>query len=62
VGIPGGIALFTLVSPDATPHLQLWWLLATVLGAVLVMTGLTAIPVSINIRRPVFDILQSESD
>jgi putative ABC transport system permease protein len=60
VGIPGGIALFAAVSPDAAPHLPLWWMLATVAGSVLVMAALTAIPVSINIRRPISDILQSE--
>jgi putative ABC transport system permease protein len=60
-GIPGGMALFAAVSPDATAHLPLWMMVATVVGAVLVMAGLTAIPVSINIRRPISDILQSEA-
>ena len=60
-GIPGGMALFAAVSPDATAHLPLWMMLATVVGAMLVMAALTAIPVSINVRRPISDILQSEA-
>jgi ABC-type lipoprotein release transport system permease subunit len=60
-GIPGGITLFAAVSPDATAHLPLWVMLATVVGAVLVMAALTAIPVAINSRRPIAGILQSEA-
>jgi ABC-type lipoprotein release transport system permease subunit len=59
-GIPGGMLLFAAVSPDSSPSLPIWWLVATVVGAVLVMAVLTAIPVSISIRRPISVALQSE--
>ena len=61
VGIPGGYGLFAAVSPDATAHLPFSWLVATVVGAVLVMAALTAIPVATTIRRPIADILQAET-
>ena len=61
VGIPGGFGLFAAVSPDATAHVPLSWLVATVVGTVLVMAALTAIPVRIGIRRPIADILQAET-
>ena len=60
-GIPGGIALFAAVSPDATAHLPLWMMSATVVGAVLVMAALTSIAVSTNVARPISEILQSEA-
>jgi putative ABC transport system permease protein len=37
------------------------WLLAVVLGTLLVVAGLTAIPARIAARRPVAEILQSET-
>ena len=38
-----------------------WWLLAVVLGTTVVVAGLTAIPARIGARRPVAEILQSET-
>jgi ABC-type glutathione transport system ATPase component len=37
------------------------WLIAAVLGTLLVVAGLTAIPARIGARRPVAEILQSET-
>ncbi|MCW2977084.1 MAG: transporter permease [Actinomycetia bacterium] len=60
LGIPGGIKLIAAVSPSATTTPPTWWILTTVLGTVLVMAGLTAIPARISARRPIAPILQSE--
>jgi hypothetical protein len=38
-----------------------WSLVAVVLGSVLVVAALTAIPARIGARRPVAEILQSET-
>lgn len=59
LGILGGIGLVAAVSRD-TPAIPLWWMLATVLGTVLVMAGLSALPARVSARRPVAEILQSE--
>jgi putative ABC transport system permease protein len=61
LGIPGGIGLFDAVDPDNTTVVpSLWWLLAVVLGTVLVVATLTSIPARLGARRPVVEILQSE--
>ena len=38
-----------------------WWLIAAVLGTVIAIAGLTAIPARIGARRPVTEILHSET-
>ena len=62
LGIPLGIELFkaanrgnVLTVPPA------WALIAVVLGTLLAVAGLTAIPARIGARRPVAEILQSET-
>jgi len=60
LGIPGGIGLISAVDPDSTTLPPLWQLLAVVLGAVLVVAALTAIPARIGARRPAAEVLQSE--
>jgi putative ABC transport system permease protein len=61
LGIPAGIALVVAVSHGATLTIPpAWWLMAVVLGTLLVVAGLTAIPARIGARRPVAEILQSE--
>jgi putative ABC transport system permease protein len=64
LGIPLGIGLFaaangggsaTTVVPPA------WWLVAAVLGILLAVAGLTAIPARVGARRPAGEILQSET-
>jgi putative ABC transport system permease protein len=62
VGIPAGIALFLAASHAGTVTIPpVGWLLATVLGTLLVLAGLTTIPARIAARRPVAEILQSET-
>ena len=52
LGIPGGIGLVAVVDPDAITLPPLWQLLAVVLGTVVVIAALTAIPARIGARRP----------
>ena len=62
IGIPAGTALYTAVQnggPQGSP--PAWSLLAMVLGMLLAVAGLTAIPARIGARRPVAEILQSET-
>jgi ABC-type lipoprotein release transport system permease subunit len=60
LGLPGGIALAEALDDDPVTIPQLWQLLAVVLGSVLVITALTAIPARLSARRPVAEILQAE--
>jgi ABC-type lipoprotein release transport system permease subunit len=60
LGIPGGIGLYMAVHPDKVPIPPLWWLLAVVAGAVLVVTALTTIPARFGSRGPVAEILRSD--
>jgi putative ABC transport system permease protein len=62
LGIPGGIGLYDAAShggSTAVPPIS--WLVAMVLGTVLVVAVLTVIPARIGARRPVADILQAET-
>jgi ABC-type antimicrobial peptide transport system permease subunit len=62
VGIPAGIALYAAVSNGQTLIIPpTWQLLAVVAGTLLVMAGLTAIPSRVGARRPMAEILQSET-
>jgi ABC-type lipoprotein release transport system permease subunit len=61
LGIPAGKALYGAVQnggPQGSP--PGWWLLTMVLGTLLAVAGLTAIPARIGARRPVAEILQAE--
>ncbi len=61
LGIPAGKALYGAVQnggPQGSP--PAWWLLTMVLGMLLAVAGLTAIPARIGARRPVAEILQAE--
>jgi ABC-type antimicrobial peptide transport system permease subunit len=61
LGIPGGLALVALVNHGGgTTTPPTTWLLAVVIGTLVVMAGLTAIPSRVAARRPVAEILQSE--
>jgi putative ABC transport system permease protein len=62
LGIPAGTALYGAVQnggPQGSP--PAWWLLAMVLGMLLAVTGLATIPARAGARRPVVEILQSET-
>jgi putative ABC transport system permease protein len=62
VGIPAGIALFAVASSGGVMTVPpVAWLLAAVLGTLLVLAGLTAIPASLGTRRSPGEILQSEA-
>jgi ABC-type lipoprotein release transport system permease subunit len=60
LGVLGGIGLFEAVTPSTRTIPPLWWLVAVVLGTVVVVAGLTTIPALFGARRPVAPILQSE--
>jgi ABC-type lipoprotein release transport system permease subunit len=60
VGLPGGIALAEALDDDPVTIPALWQLLAVVLGSVLVIAALTAIPARIGARRRVAETLQAE--
>jgi putative ABC transport system permease protein len=62
LGIPAGQALYAVVQnsgPRGNP--PAWWLLAMVVGMLVVVAGLTAIPASVGARRPAAEILQSDA-
>jgi putative ABC transport system permease protein len=59
-GLPIGVALAEALDDDPVTIPPLWQLLAVVLGSVLVITALTAIPARISARRPAAEILQAE--
>jgi putative ABC transport system permease protein len=61
LGIPAGIELYaSLPHGETQATLPLSWLIAVVLGTLVVVAVLTAIPARIGARRPVAEILQSE--
>jgi len=64
LGVPLGIGLFAVANGGGTRALTLppaWWLAAAVLGILLAVAGLTAIPARIGARRPAAEILQAET-
>ena len=61
-GIPGGFELFAAANQGGSASQPpAWWLVAAVLGTVIAIAGLTAIPARIGARRPVTEILHSET-
>jgi hypothetical protein len=60
LGIPGGLALFAVVSGDETVEPPLWQLLAVALVATAVVATLTIIPARLGARRPPGPTLQAE--
>jgi putative ABC transport system permease protein len=61
LGIPGGYLLFSVASQGGTASQPpAWWLIVAVLGTVLVVTALTAIPARAGAQRPVASILEAE--
>jgi ABC-type lipoprotein release transport system permease subunit len=62
IGIPAGIGLYVAVSNGGVVTIPpVWQMLAVVLGTLFVVAGLTAIPARVGARRPVAEILQSET-
>ena len=59
-GVPLGIGLFAaVVKNGSVPPVS--WLVAAVLGALIVMAALTAIPARMGSRQPVAEVLQAEA-
>jgi putative ABC transport system permease protein len=62
VGIPAGIGLFAVANGAGVVTVPpVPWLLAAVLGTLLALAGLTAIPATLGTRPPPGEILQSET-
>jgi ABC-type lipoprotein release transport system permease subunit len=61
LGVPLGLLLFTAVGRHHIAQPPALWIAAAVLGTLLVVAGLTAIPARIGARTPVPQILQSET-
>jgi ABC-type antimicrobial peptide transport system permease subunit len=62
IGIPAGTALYGLIQnggPQSNP--SAWWLLAVVLGILIAVAVLTAVPARLAARRPAAEILQAET-
>ena len=64
LGIPGGFGLVEAVAVRKTGSAiitpPMWWLAATVIGTVVVVAVLTAVPARIGTRRSVASVLQAE--
>ena len=61
LGIPVGTGLYGAVQqggPQGSP--PAWWLLTMIVGILLAVAGLTAIPARLGARRPIAEILQAE--
>ena len=60
LGIPGGFALFAVANQGGSASQPpAWWLLAVVLGTVIAVAALTAVPARAGARQPVAGILQA---
>jgi putative ABC transport system permease protein len=61
LGLPLGIGLFKVAAHGLNGLPPVLWLVAAVLGTVLVVAALTSVPAQISIRRPVAEMLQTEA-
>jgi len=62
LGIPLGIGLFAVAAQGAGVVVPpAWWLAAAVLGILVAIAALAAIPAGLGARRPVSPILQAET-
>jgi putative ABC transport system permease protein len=61
LGLPLGIGLFKVAGHHLTGLPPALWLVAAVLGTVLVVAALTSVPARIGLRRPVAEMLQAET-
>ena len=60
IGIPLGVGLYQAVVKGGSVPPPLW-LAATLVGTLIVMAALTVVPAGIAMRRPVAEVLQSET-
>ncbi|HEV2258048.1 MAG TPA: FtsX-like permease family protein [Streptosporangiaceae bacterium] len=61
LGLPLGIGLFKVASHGLSGLPPALWLVAAVLGTVIVVAALTSVPARIGLRRPVAEMLQAEA-
>ena len=62
LGLPLGLGLFKVAARHGVSGLPpVLWLVAAVLGTVLVVAALTSVPARIGLRRPVAEMLQTEA-
>ena len=61
LGVPLGIGLFKVAGHGLNGLPPVLWLVAAVLGTVLVVAALTSVPARIGLRRPVAEMLQAEA-
>ena len=62
LGLPLGLGLYEVAARHGVSGLPpVLWLLAAVLGTVLVVAALTSVPARIGLRRPVAEMLQTEA-
>jgi putative ABC transport system permease protein len=61
LGVPLGIGLFKAAARHLSGLPPALWLVAAVLGTVLVVAALTSVPARIGLRRPVAEMLQTEA-
>jgi len=61
LGLPLGVGLFKFAGHGLTGLPPVLWLVAAVLGTVVVVAALTSVPARIGMRRPVAELLQTEA-
>ncbi|HEY6309792.1 MAG TPA: FtsX-like permease family protein [Streptosporangiaceae bacterium] len=61
LGLPLGIGLFKVAGHGLSGLPPVLWLVAAVLGTVLVVAALTSVPARIGLRRPVAEMLQADT-
>jgi putative ABC transport system permease protein len=61
LGVPLGIGLFKVAGHGLSGLPPVLWLVAAVLGTVLVVAALTSVPARISLRRPVAEMLQTDA-
>ncbi len=61
IGLPLGIGLFKVAGHHLTGLPPVLWMVAAVLGTVVVVAALTSVPARIGLRRPVAEMLQTDA-
>jgi ABC-type antimicrobial peptide transport system permease subunit len=61
LGLPLGLGLFKVAGRGLSGLPPVLWLVAAVLGTVVVVAALTSVPARIGLRRPVAEMLQAEA-
>ena len=61
LGLPLGLGLFKVAAHGLSGLPPVLWLVAAVLGTVVVVAALTSVPARIGLRRPVAEMLQTEA-